>query len=184
MNLVLAAGTEGALIKDDLPLAKPGNYGILSCANHSATMQSLAIEHLATLYPSTSFVHSYPGLVKTRQLTDWIKSPWLKWLADWVLRPLLTPLSTAPEDVGNRCLYYLTSKQYPSLEGQRDPKKADGIDVQPGVEVGPGQGAHLVYEMSDPKEGKVMKTYREDGTREFVWEESLKTWEAALKKTI
>ena len=147
-------------------------------------MQSLAIEHLASIYKDTSFVHSYPGLVKTRQLTEWVKTGWIKWLMDWVLTPLLTPFTTGLEDVGNRCLYYLTSKQYPSWNGQGDKGKADGIEVGDGVKVSPGKGAHLVYEMSDPKEGKVMKQYREDGTREKVWEHSLGIWEAALKKSI
>ena len=48
---------------DDLELKK--NYGVLSSANHGATMTSLAFEHLSKDHPEIAFTHVYPGYVAT-----------------------------------------------------------------------------------------------------------------------
>lgn len=95
--------------------------------------------------------------------------------------PLLTPFTTSLEDVGERGVYYLTSAQYPSLQDQ----EGASVPVQQGVKIDDcGRGAHSVYEMSDPREGKCMKGYREDGTREKVWAHTEEMWDLALKKAI
>ena len=60
---VLAAGKENNIYLDDLALKK--NYGLRSCLNHAATMNSFAAEELAAANPRTSFIHSEPGFVKT-----------------------------------------------------------------------------------------------------------------------
>ena len=60
---ILAGGKEAAMYEDDLPLVH--NYGIISCANHGTTMNSLAFEHLAKENPKVAFLHNFPGYVDT-----------------------------------------------------------------------------------------------------------------------
>jgi hypothetical protein len=57
----LGAGFEGPVNSDDLSLKT--NYGLNAAKNHSITMNTLALEHLATQNPSVRFVHTEPGPV-------------------------------------------------------------------------------------------------------------------------
>ena len=60
---VLGPIGEGALNLDDLSLKT--HYSPLNFNRHAVTMNSVSMEHLASSYPQTSFVHSFPGIVKT-----------------------------------------------------------------------------------------------------------------------
>lgn len=61
---VLEAGGEAALHLDDLSLKT--HYSLRNCAKHAITMNSVSMEHLAATYPELSFIHSFPGIVRTR----------------------------------------------------------------------------------------------------------------------
>lgn len=61
---VLEAGGEAAINLDDLSLKT--HYSLRNCAKHAITMNSLSMEYLAASFPRTAFVHSFPGLVRTR----------------------------------------------------------------------------------------------------------------------
>ena len=160
------------------------NYGIINVNNHSSSFSSLAIEHLAEEYPSTSFVHMYPGLVKTQQLSNWIKSPVYKWFMDWVIIPLITPFTVSLQEVGDRCLFYLTSKRFPSKEGRKDPAKAVGVELPEGLQAAKGDGAYLVGKDSEDAGGKTMEMFRKHGTGEMVWQHSLDVFEEVRKKGV
>ena len=155
----------------------------MSVNTHSATFTSLSIDLLAKKYPDTSFVHIYPGLVKTQQLTNWIKTPWIKFLADWVIVPMVTPFTVGIEEAGARGLFYLTSARYPSLNGKKDNDKIDGVKLVEGLQVAKGEGAYMLGKSGEEGEGKIMKTYRENGMRERVWGHSLEVFEGVMKKT-
>ncbi|KJY01695.1 hypothetical protein TI39_contig282g00016 [Zymoseptoria brevis] len=58
---ILGAGFKGTIDASNLDL-KTG-YNPLTCALHSVTMTSLAMEHLATASKNVSFLHAWPGLV-------------------------------------------------------------------------------------------------------------------------
>ncbi|KAL9125992.1 MAG: hypothetical protein Q9217_004887 [Psora testacea] len=178
---ILAATTEGTLIEDDLSLKDPKKYGILSCAAHSSTMASLSFEHLAKQYPDTAFVHSYPGIVKTKALISGF-SWWTALLMKWIVLPLITPFTTKVEDCGQLCLFYLTSKRYPSLNGKKS-GGGDGVDLPEGVEVAEGEGAYLVGAKGEIGAGKPMKGYRERGMGEKIWEHTENVFEEVGKKT-
>ncbi|KAL8742428.1 MAG: hypothetical protein Q9184_008258 [Pyrenodesmia sp. 2 TL-2023] len=70
---VLAGGQEGKINLDDLSLKH--NYGVLTCANHGSTMTSLAFEHLAHQHPTISFIHVFPGYVRTNIMQSGF--PWV-----------------------------------------------------------------------------------------------------------
>ena len=160
---VLAGTTEGVLVEDDLTLSKPGNYGILPCANHSSTMTSLSFEHLAKEHPEISFVHMYPGFVKTAVFGR-VSSPWIRFLLEWVLLPLVTPFSVSVEESGERTLFHLTSARYPPKEGPAGVPRPDGVPV--------AQGEGSVYLLGKDGEtgaGKPMAGYRERDMGTTIW---------------
>ncbi|KAL3458078.1 hypothetical protein BJX64DRAFT_267402 [Aspergillus heterothallicus] len=100
---VLEAGGEGPLILEDLPLKD--NYSLKNCAKHAITMTSLSMEELARANPAVSFVHSYPGVVKTGVLRDF--NPFVQALMS-VLFFLAKPWTVPLEDSGERHLYAAT----------------------------------------------------------------------------
>ncbi|KAE8364901.1 short-chain dehydrogenase/reductase [Aspergillus caelatus] len=60
---VLGAGHETKIDMNDLDLKH--KYSLDSCDVHATTMSSLMVEEFASRYPSTTFIHTYPGIVKS-----------------------------------------------------------------------------------------------------------------------
>jgi hypothetical protein len=63
---VLAGGNERQILAHDLGLER--NYIIINVVNHTMTMHTLAFEHLAKSNLSVSFIHAYPGWMRTEIL--------------------------------------------------------------------------------------------------------------------
>lgn len=179
---ILSATDEGALVEDDLDLKN--NYGLSNCANHSATMTSLSFEYLAQKYPDTSFVHAYPGLVKTAIFSKGF-SWWVAILMTWVVGPLLTPFAVSIEEVGERQLFHATSARYPPRKSATSgaEARAAGVARPEGVDVAKGDGAYLLNWNGETGEGKCMKGYRERGVGKMVWEHTARMLEEVGGKT-
>lgn len=173
---ILAATNEGTLLEDDLDLKH--NYGIANCANHSATMTSLTFEHLAKQYPETSFVHAFPGIVKTSIFSKGF-SWWVTLLMTWIISPLLTPFAVSVDECGERQLFHATSARYPPSKsaGSGSEARAAGVARPEGVGVARGEGAYLVNWNGETGEGKCMRGYRGRGMGKRVWEHTLGVFE-------
>ncbi|KAL2853173.1 hypothetical protein BJX68DRAFT_52840 [Aspergillus pseudodeflectus] len=100
---VLEAGGEGPLILEDLALKE--NYSLKNCAKHAITMTSLSLEELAKANPAISFVHTYPGVVRTGLLRDF--NPVTQFLMN-VLLFIAKPWTVPLEDCGERHLFAAT----------------------------------------------------------------------------
>jgi len=151
---VLAGGGEGKIFPDDLKLEQ--NYGFVNCATVSPTYMTLCMEKFAEENPKVSFVHYYPGLVKTpaMQIRGLGRIP--QFLIDWVLLPLLTPMTVSIDETGERGLYHATSDRYPPA------KSASG---------NPGSGFHGLNWNGEPASAeKVLQPLRENGMKEKIFE--------------
>lgn len=181
---ILAGTQEATLLEDDLDLKFKGNYGVGSCANHAATMMSLSFEYLAQQYPETSFVHGFPGLVKTPLLSKGF-SWWVAFLLTWIIVPLMTPFSLSIEECGERQLFHATSARYPPKKSATSgaEARAAGVARPEGVEVAKGDGAYLLAWNGETGEGKCMKKYRERGMGKVVWDHTTKMFEEVGGKT-
>jgi len=155
---VLAAGMEGKLQLDDLSLKS--HYSLSACANHATTMNSLIVEELATANPKVSFVHTYPGFVKTNLARSFGS---LYSVFSFAITPFAVPLGES----GERHLYAATSKTFPPLE-KPDAEASIGST---GVK---GSGAYLLHwnGESTGKE-KLLKEYRAQGVGKKIWEHTL-----------
>lgn len=168
---VLEAGGEAPLNLTDLPLKT--HYSLKNCAKHAITMNSLAMEHLASAasHPQISFVHSFPGIVGTR-ITRGLGS--VTGLAVNALMVLAKPWEVSVEESGERHLYAATSPRFaPGAQ-------ASGTGVSRTDDVAQGSDGHLgsgFYRLAADGEtfapSRVMQQYREDGTREMVWKHTL-----------
>jgi hypothetical protein len=114
---ILAAGREADIITSDLELSSPDNYSLVNATNHTATLTTLAMDELSKENPKVTFVHKYPGIVKTgllgKMFEDW-KGAWkiLGVLAQHVLLPVMGLFQVSAEEAGERGLYIATTEKY------------------------------------------------------------------------
>ncbi|KAE8369985.1 hypothetical protein BDV27DRAFT_140882 [Aspergillus caelatus] len=161
---VLEAGGEAALQLNDLSLKT--HWSLRNCAKHSITMNSVAMEHLASVYPQISFVHSFPGVVRTRLDRD------LSTTAKYAISALMVlakPWEIPFEESGERHLYAATSPRFPS-RAYRD----SSADAAEGSDGRSGSGFYRLNAQGSPyKPSKIMETYRAGGTRSLIWDHTL-----------
>jgi short-subunit dehydrogenase involved in D-alanine esterification of teichoic acids len=93
---VLAAGNENKLDLTDLDLKH--TYTFMKANNHFTTFNSLMVERFASLYPSVSFIHAYPGFVRSGIFRD---QSWYVRL----LKPVFNLVAITAEDSGERFFY-------------------------------------------------------------------------------
>lgn len=166
---VLGGGFEGKINADDLDLKH--NYNIVSCAMHSVTMTSLAMEHLAASHRA-SFVHVYPGLVGTNIYTNSFPPP-LAAVYNYGMWPLMYPFSVNINESGQRHLFYATSDHYPAnnLVSSGETASRAGTKAAVGSDGTLGSGAYLMNWKGETfAAGKNMQALRAQGMAHKVWE--------------
>lgn len=163
---VLAAGKENKIFLDDLALKK--NYGLRSCLNHSATMNSFAVEELAAANPRISFIHSEPGTVKTnigKGLGPVLKVMWDAFL--FVAKSWTVPL----QESGERHLYEATSNSYPPQSISEESAAIGSNGVK-------GSGAYLLSWDGAPCGAvDIMEKYRSQDAGKEIWKHTLDVFE-------
>ncbi|KAL2862240.1 uncharacterized protein BJX67DRAFT_375455 [Aspergillus lucknowensis] len=148
---VLEAGGEGPLILEDLPLKD--NYSPKNCAKHAITMTSLSLGELAKANPSVSFVHTYPGIVKTGAFRDFgaVTQALIR-----VLFVVAKPWTVPVEECGERHLY-----------------AAVGLPKIRTVDEGAGR-PYLVNWDGEPRGNQnVLGLYREKKIGKVVWKHTV-----------
>ncbi|KAB8258620.1 hypothetical protein BDV32DRAFT_139510 [Aspergillus pseudonomiae] len=171
---VLAAGQEGKIEEDNFDLQK--FWSFMKSNTYAATMNSLAVEHLATLYPSISFVHVFPGIVRTPLMNKTIG-----WIAGPIVTFLSRPMSISPQESGERHLFISTSAAYPPATPQ-DPANA-GVPLVEGVKTSVastgkiGGGSYILnYDGANVAKEKLMSGYRAEDLPKKLWAHTLETF--------
>jgi len=161
---VLEAGGEAALRLDDLSLKT--HYSLRNCAKHAITMNSISMEYLASQHPQISFIHSFPGVVRTRldrhfgTVTKYAFSALLLLFRTWEI-----PFNES----GERHLYAATSPLFPPQK-----YKDSTLDAAEGSEGYKGSGSYRINQHGSAySSSKIMQIYREDGTRKMIWKHTL-----------
>ncbi|KAH0372519.1 NAD(P)-binding protein, partial [Aureobasidium melanogenum] len=178
---VLGGGFEGNINVDDLDLKH--NYNIVSCAMHSVTMTSLAMEHLAASH-CASFVHVYPGLVGTNIYTNSFPPP-LAAVYNYGMWPLMYPFSVNINESGQRHLFHATSGRYPAKELDRSGKEnaQHGTERAVGSDGMIGSGAYLMNWKGETfAAGKKMQSLRAQGMAHKVWEHTTDLLSRAVRQ--
>ena len=126
---ILAAGREATIVTSDFELSSPDNYSLVNATNHTATLTTLAMDELSKENPKVTFIHKYPGIVKTgllgKMFDDW-KGAWkiLGVLAQHVLLPVMGLFQVSAEEAGERGLYIATTEKYNDGSGAAPTLKA------------------------------------------------------------
>ncbi|KAF7626458.1 putative short-chain dehydrogenases/reductase [Aspergillus flavus] len=171
---VLAAGQEGKIEEDNLDLQK--SWSIMKAGMYAATLNSLAAEHLATLYPSISFVHVFPGIVRTPLMNKTMGS-----IAGSIVSFLSRPMSISSQESGERHVFISTSAAYPPAAPE-DPTNA-GVPLVEGVKTSVastgkiGGGSYILnYDGANAANEKLMSGYRAEDFPKKIWAHTLETF--------
>ena len=180
---VLGAGVEASSFNlSDLDLKQ--NFSIKNAAIHAIVMTDFAFEEASKLHPTTSFIHSNPGMVKTGFMRE--TGPLVR-LAANVLVALLTPLAVNIDECGERHLFAATSAMYPPREqlssggagggGIEIPASERG--VQKGTDGVVGSGAYPIGWNGEFKVNeKVLKPLREQEAGPKIWQHLIDTFQS------
>lgn len=170
---VLAAGHEGPIYADDFQGRKVPLSGM---RGHNVSMTDLMLEHMSSLAPEVSFVHDYPGPVKSgfgRETNGILMKVAISSFK------IIGPLVYVPtRESGERHLFYATSARYPARSGTG----AAGVPVPGGVAVSGGTTGEVgsgVYalnrdgESAGPKSLHVLAKMRGEGMAQRLWEHTM-----------
>ncbi|KAL8642159.1 MAG: hypothetical protein Q9228_001119 [Teloschistes exilis] len=166
---VFAAGYEGPITTSDFQAWK---VPMLSQRGHLSSLTTVSLEALARDAPSVSFIHDFPGSVKTNLARGG------EGAAIYVLKQVfkvIGPLINMPnQECGERQLFLATSGKYPSedLEASGVPLTAGDSPVANGTSGKSGGGVYSVGsdgESSGAKVVELLAQFRKEGMVEQVW---------------
>lgn len=193
---VLAGGQEKSLVENDLDLKD--HYSFFTAIDQTTTMHTLALEHLAPANPTVSFLHVFPGMVKTDIIDNFLasrarlRSLWARFLAtlaSWLLLPILHWTATSPEESGERQLFHVTSSRYPSAQMLQSSSTGSaghysvgqGGEEPPFACSVPGNGVYRVLALGETaSDAKVLGPMRESGMRERISEHTTEVFRNVL----
>jgi hypothetical protein len=157
--VTVAGGTqEGPLDASDFPgLRVP----FPDLRGHLTTLVTLGLEAVAKTAPEVSFIHDYPGTVKT---------PFLNSVPEEMLKGrVLLPV----DESGERHLYLATSARYSALEGGNDGVPlGDGDELAVGTTGQLGSGMYSIgsnCESASLAVRELLAGLREKGTVKEIW---------------
>jgi hypothetical protein len=161
---VLNGGNEQALIEDDLGLER--NWAPRNVINQSTTMMSLMFERLSAQNQQMTFMHAYPGLVKTEIISGMTPLPgatiWNRiMLASLrgLIAVLMLMVGIEAKDCGERQAFYLASDKF-----------------------GPGRAWRINDKSEEVSAPGALAKYRQGSWIERVWEFTIGIFENALMK--
>ncbi|CAG7938658.1 unnamed protein product [Penicillium olsonii] len=137
---VLAGGHEGPIDASDF---QGRNMSMLKLRGHIVSMTELALEKIAEQAPEVSFVHDYPGTVKTGIGRD--PNTLLVWLLNVVLLIVGPWIYIPNRESGERHLFFATSAKYPPKVGDAGVSLIGDRKVAAGTDGKVGSGVYSVH---------------------------------------
>ncbi|KAI0390192.1 hypothetical protein F5Y17DRAFT_80351 [Xylariaceae sp. FL0594] len=168
---VFADTKEGTVYPSDFPAFK---LSLTKARGHIASMITLALEHLSKHAPEVSFIHDYPGFVKTELARELDKSLTTSVVLG-VLGVVGLFLNTSIEEVGERHYFLATSAMFPPQQSGG----ASGVSLSSGhlrvavsTDGKTGGGVYTVDNKNEPGSQEVrdiLAEMRKDGIADQAW---------------
>ncbi|KAK3172250.1 hypothetical protein OEA41_005570 [Lepraria neglecta] len=172
---VLSPGEESltSFHLDDLGLKN--NFSLRTAACHAIIMTDFAFEEMAKQHPTTSFVHAYPGIVKTGFNKE---AGFAMKTAVNAAYVLFAPWKVNIQESGERHLYAATSAAYPAKSGNEGGVDMGNEKVMKGSTGEIGSGAYLIGSDGEFRANeKALKELRSKGAGQQIWEQTLHTFD-------
>lgn len=170
---VFAAGKEGPVDTSDFQGWK---VSILSQRGQASSLVTLSLEALAKKAPDVSFIHDFPGPVKTNLVRGG------EGAAIYVLNvvfKVIGPLVNTPiQESGERHLFLATSARYPagmSGDATSGVPMTGGVELARGTNGKSGSGVYSVDqdgESAGPKMEELLTKLRKEGVVEKMWKDT------------
>lgn len=171
---VFAGTKEGPVDVNDLQRYK---MLAIKARGHAASNVTLSLEAMAAKAPTVTFVHSFPGFVKSNLIRggEGAFITVLGWLGK--VREKLGGSFVPNEESGDRHVFAATSAMYP---GKKDAEATAGIPFAKGGAIAkgsdgkPGSGVYTVDEdgsPATPQVTEVLAGLRKDGTADIIWKD-------------
>ncbi|KAE8152738.1 hypothetical protein BDV25DRAFT_127726 [Aspergillus avenaceus] len=170
---VLAAGKEGEIEESNFDLQASFSFG--TAATYGATMNSLAMEYLASQHRSISFIHVFPGLVRTPLM----RSSFGSFLGSMI--GLFTRMmSISEQESGERNVFMATSTAYPPA-AHAGGASNDGVSIAKAPTGKVGGGSYLLdFDGEDTTNPKLMESYREKEYPTKLWDHTMDIFQRIL----
>ncbi|KAF8907956.1 hypothetical protein CPB84DRAFT_1768254 [Gymnopilus junonius] len=177
---VFAGGKEGPIDTNDFQGWKLG----LSARGHASSLITLSHEVFAKKAPEVSFVHDFPGPVKSGIGRGAKSAPMLVLKAVlWVIGPFIY---IPNQESGERHLYFATSARYPasaSEDGDSGVPLQDGVDTARGTDGKAGSGIYSIDwdgESAGKKVEETLEKLRKEDVTEKLWNHTEEEFERIL----
>ncbi|ORY04680.1 hypothetical protein BCR34DRAFT_626998 [Clohesyomyces aquaticus] len=162
----LCGTLEGPFANEDF---QARNVSLMKARGQGASAVTLSLETVAKAAPEVSFVHDFPGPVRSNIARD---SGFVPMLMKWVFK-IFGPFIFIPnEESGERHLYLATSARYPPpIGGASGVPVDDGASIANGTDGKPGSGVYSVDQVceSGVKNVDVLKKLRTEGWDKKLW---------------
>ncbi|KAK9459481.1 uncharacterized protein V1516DRAFT_680016 [Lipomyces oligophaga] len=173
---VLAGTKEGPINPADIAGKKVAPW---KARGHLVSMMTLTLEKIASQAPTVSFIHDYPGAVKT-PLSRTLKGPMgtLIKVGFAVIFLFITMEEVPIDESGERHVFLATSSMFPPKEKLPDSSPSglpvvEDLEICIGSDGKPGSGVYTVGAYSKPGDAAVLKVLaqlREEGIGDMVWD--------------
>jgi len=167
---VLSGTKEGSIDLDDLQGWKVKTGDRIKLRGHSSSILTLIHAHFAQQAPTVSFIHDFPGNVKSGIARGTTGLVWgvlavLELLGQWIYIP--------EQESGERHLFFATSARFPAKEGVEEAVPlGEGVGVARGIDGVEGSGvysADQVNESAGPAVEELLERFKKDRLVEKVW---------------
>ncbi len=170
---VLAPGEESALDFDNLDLKR--DFSLRKAAAHAITMTDFTFEEMAKKSPSVSFVHAYPGGVKTGFAKE---QGFAVRTASLLALTVFSRWMIGIEESGERHLFAATSGAYPPKGGEKGGVEVGEGEVKKGSAGEVGSGAYLIGSDGEVRANeKVLRELRSKDAGGKIWAHTMKIFE-------
>jgi len=165
---VLSGTKEGTINLDDFQSWKAQN--VVQQRGHSSAICTLMLIHFAQQAPTVSFIHDYPGFVKSGIARGTTGMTW----GFMTVAQLLSPLFSIPEqESGARHLFLATSARFRAKEGIEEAVPlGEGVEIARGNDGVEGSGVYSI-DQNNESAGlaveELLENYKKEGMVEKVW---------------
>ena len=161
---------EGTIDLDDLQGWKVKARDMGKYRGHSGSVTTLILVHFAQQAPTVSFIHDFPGAVKSgigRGTTGLV-------LVALTLLKLLGPLIYIPrQESGERHLFFMTSVVYQAKEGVEEAVPPGvGVGIARGIDGVEGSGVYSADEVNESagiEVEELLERFKKEGLVEKIW---------------
>ncbi|KAN0090007.1 hypothetical protein V8E51_018586 [Hyaloscypha variabilis] len=165
---ILSGTKEGPINLEDFQAWKAEN--VLKQRGHSSAIMTLLMLHFAQQAPTVSFIHDYPGFVKSGIARG---TKGLLW-GFMALSNLLGPFVQIPEkESGARHVFLATSERYKAKEGVEGAVPlGGGVGIARGNDGVEGSGVYSIDQVNDsagPAVEVLLEKLKEEGYVEKIW---------------